>query len=368
MTAQLAVKPSLSFNADPHRPKSGAVDMGGLDPDTMTSLCGYLRAGGLPQAILSVRLTRMETPSGDDLPAIHGRYQLLEDGIRFVPHFSFERGLSYRASFDPRPLGLSGLLTLDIPLPPERSASVTSVTDIFPSSGELPENLLRFSIGFSGAMRRGRAASEIAILGPDGKPAQDVLYRAPVELWDRSMRQLTLLLDPGRLKRGVGPNRELGPPLKAGHVYTLAVGAGMTDIAGNPLAEPVCKSFRVTDAVRVPIAVDEWSSGRPKAPSREPLSLTFPRPLDRALLASMISIASPSGQCIEGRMSIDDCERRWSFTPASPWVAGSYQLRVGVGLEDVCGNTLLAAFDRPLRPNSDLVRDVTSRSIAFNLA
>ena len=67
----------------------------------------------------------------------------------------------------------------------------------------------------SSSMQRGRVRSEISLLGPDGKPALDVLYRAPVELWDRSMRQLTILLDPGRLKRGVGPNRELGPRSRA---------------------------------------------------------------------------------------------------------------------------------------------------------
>jgi hypothetical protein len=107
-------------------------------------------------------------------------------------------------------------------------------------------------------MQRGRVESEISLLGPDGEPARDVLYRAPVELWDKSLQYLTILLDPGRLKRGVGPNRELGPPLEAGHVYTLAVGAGMVDLSGRQLPETVYKRFRVTDAVREPIAVEQW--------------------------------------------------------------------------------------------------------------
>ena len=100
------------------------------------------------------------------------------------------------------------MLTLEFSLPREQNALATEVNHIFPSGGCLPENLLRFYVCFSNSMQRGRVRSKISLLGPDGEPAPDALYRAPVELWDRSMRRLTILLDPGRLKRGVGPNRD----------------------------------------------------------------------------------------------------------------------------------------------------------------
>jgi hypothetical protein len=121
------------------------------------------------------------------------------------------------------------------------------------------------------------------------------------------MRCLTILLDPGRLKRGVGPNRELGPPLKTGQVYTLAVGAGMTDISGSQLPETVSKRFRVIDAVRKPIAVERWKIMPPVTNSREPLVLMFPRPLDWALLSHTITIASKCQQSIDGKIAIDQC-------------------------------------------------------------
>jgi hypothetical protein len=244
----------------------------------------------------------------------------------------------------------------------------TQVEHVYPSSDSLPENLLRFYVNFSNSMQRGRADVEIVILGPDGEPAPDVLYRAPVELWDRSMKCLTILLDPGRLKRGVGPNRALGPPLKSGAEYTLTVGAGMLDLSGRRLRETFYKRFRVTDPVRENIAVKQWRVLPPASRSGEPLRLLFPRPLDRALLAHTITIASASGQSIKGRIDIDQHERRWNFKPASPWVAGSYQVRIAPGLEDACGNSVISAFDRPLRPGSDLRSEVVTGSIAFNLA
>src|SRR5580658_3030889 len=99
-------------------------------------------------------------------------------------------------------------------------------------------------------MQRGRALKEISLLDSDGRPVSDALYRPPVELWDRAMRHLTVLLDPGRLKRWVGPNVELGPPLKEGQQFTLEIGSGMIDQYGRPLRERFQKHFFVGDPVR----------------------------------------------------------------------------------------------------------------------
>ena len=365
VNTQVINQPLLMLDAE-----LGGVAVYNLDPNLMVSLGRYLQAGGLLQSILRVTVVRPRAEINDNLPDVFGRHQVLEDGIRFIPHFPFQRGLSYRANFDPRPLGrskFSEVLTLEFSLTKDQCAVPTEVKHIFPSSDHLPENLLRFYVWFSNSMQRGRVRAEISLLGPDGEPAPDVLYRAPVELWDRSMQCLTILLDPGRLKRGVGPNRDLGPPLKAGQAYTLAVGAGMTDLAGSQLPETVYKCFRVTDAVREPISVEKWKVAPPVTNSRQPLVLIFPRPLDWALLSHTITIASTSEQSIDGQIVIDQCETRWSFTPILPWDAGCYQIRVASSLEDVCGHSVIAVFDRPLRSGSDLACDVANRSISFQL-
>ena len=362
-------RPTLIVDGDSRRPGSVGVAVHRIDPDTMASLERYVQGGGRLEALLRVSVARSGAPSG--LPDVVGRYRVLRDGVRFTPHFPFERGLSYRTSFDARPLGQPGcsdVLTLEFSLPKEQRAPAPEVTHIFPSADELPENLLRFYICFSNPMQRGRAAAEVSLLGPDGETVPDVLYRAPVELWDRAMRRLTVLLDPGRLKRGVGPNRELGPPLKAGQVYTLAVHAGMTDKFGSRLPETVYKRFRVTDAVREPIAVEQWEIAPPPVNSRQPLVITFPRALDWALLSQEIGVSSACEQSMDGQVAIDRRERRWTFTPTSPWAAGSYRVRVASTLEDVCGNCVVAAFDRPLRSGSDLACTVVSRSLPFLVA
>jgi hypothetical protein len=370
VNAQVTSQPSLMVDTDFHHPASGGVDVYGLDPEVMVSLSRYTQAGGLLESILRVTVVHAPMPSGDDLPDILGRCQILEDGVRFIPHFPFERGLSYRACFDPRPLGrpeFSEVLTREFSLPRQQIALRAEVKHIFPSADDLPENLLRFYVCFSNSMQRGRAEAEISLLDSDGEVAPDVLYRAPVELWDRGMQHLTILLDPGRLKRGVGPNRELGPPLKAGKSYTLAIGAGMTNLSGSQLPKTVSKQFRVGDAVREPIAVEQWKIVPPMANSRRPLVLMFPRPLDWAMLSHAITITSTAEQSVGGEIQIDQCERRWSFAPKSPWAAGSYHIRVASCLEDVCGNSVIAAFDRPIRRGSDLAYEVETRSIPFHV-
>jgi hypothetical protein len=211
---------SLMVESDPGQPAI-AVGIYSLDSEFLASVERYLQGGGLLQSVLRITIDQTGVPIGSNVPDVFGRYQVLEDAVRFIPHFPFERGLSYRASFDPRPFGhpeLSEVLTLEFSLPKKQDALPTEVKRIFPSNNYLPENLLRFYVCFSNPMRRGRVEAEVSVLGPDVEPAPDVLYRAPVELWDRSMQCLTILLDPGRLKRGVGPNRELA------HVSLLRAG------------------------------------------------------------------------------------------------------------------------------------------------
>ena len=361
---------SLRVDAGSGPSAQGGVSVRGLEAGSMGAVGRYMQAGGALRSVLRVRVVGAEAAIGDDLPDVFGRYEVMEDGVRFIPLFPFEPGVSYRASFDPRPLGrreLSDVLTLDFSLPKEESASLAEVKRIFPSSDDLPENLLRFYVRFSSPMRRGRIEAEISLLGPDGKPAPDVLYRAPIELWDKSIQCVTILLDPGRLKRGVGPNRELGPPLKVGQEYTLVIGSGMMDSSGRPLREPVHKRFRVAEAVREHIAVDRWHIEPPKMKTSQPLVLIFPRPLDWALLSQAITVVWGDEQVIEGNVVIDKCETRWSFTPTFPWASGHYRIHVSSNLEDVCGNSTMAAFDRSLRPGSDLVYEVANRSISFEL-
>ena len=328
----------------------------------MTSL------GGRAERLLRVKVA--DAPDWEDLPDISGDVEFQGGRVRFLPHLPFVPGVRYRAILDLGTLGrpdLTEVSTCDFSFPKEALPQGTEVSQVFPSGDLLPENLLRFYIRFSNPMKRGRAEENIELLCPDGSPAPDVLYRAPVELWDRSMTCLTILLDPGRLKRGVGPNRMLGPPLMTGHRYTLAIGPGMIDADGRALATGFRKSFVVSEAVRDPINILDWKVVSPAPDSHEPLELSFPTPLDWAELWQGIAVASAEGKLVNGPVAIDRNEMQWRFRPDAPWAAGSYSVRISAALEDICGNTPYGAFDGPFRMANHVALETATQSIPFEV-
>lgn len=371
MNSPVICEPTIRVNLDPSQRGPGSVSVCCLAPDLLTFLRSSSRRGDLLKSIFRVTVAHTQSSGDDGLPDVSGRYLLSGDEVHFIPRFPFERDVKYRASFDPQPLGAplaAESLNLEFLIPSEQKApALTEVRHIFPSCDVLPENLLRFYVCFSNSMQRGRALEQISLLDSYGQPAADALYRPPVELWDRTMRHLTVLLDPGRLKRWVGPNVELGPPLKVGQKYTLEIGSGMIDLYGGPLRERFRKHFVVGDPVREQISVESWKILPPMTGSRQALALEFPRPLDWALLLQTITIVSPDEEVIDGQISVDLTERRWSFTPTSRWTAGIYQIRVESSLEDVSGNSTTGAFERPLRKGANLLTETKDSSLIFQL-
>ena len=78
-----------------------------------------------------------------------GTYRVEDKLIRFVPRYPLLEGQRYRAEYM-RDGGASASFMI-----PKRTTSPTRVVQIYPSTDVLPENLLRFYIHFSAAMREG---------------------------------------------------------------------------------------------------------------------------------------------------------------------------------------------------------------------
>lgn len=361
--------PWLAFHADRGDPAFGSVDLLGLPAETLARLEGdppsrdRLRSG-FRIVVASPGLADAE------IAAVSGRYDVLADRVRFTPSFPPEPGAPYRAMAD-----LSGLLAAPGPRPAPLTFSLakpvgaptTHVERIYPSGDTAPANLLRLYIVFSGPMQRGHALDQIRLLDRDGRPDPAAFYRSPVELWDPSMRRLTLLLDPGRVKRGVGPNRAIGAPLRRGERYSLVIGRGMRDAAGQPLRAAYSKTFAVSAPVRTAIDPGQWRVHSPAAGGRAALSLSFPIALDWALAARDIQVVGPDGRAAPGRVTIDRHEHRWSIQPDAPWSAGAYAVRLGETLEDVSGNRIDAPFDRD-GPGADPANSARARFLPVDIA
>lgn len=283
------------------------------------------------------------------VPPVGGRYRVDGTRLLFTPRYPPVPGLKYRAVLR-LPAGTNQTerpieQVLALAKGPEADVKVARVEQIYPSGDLLPENHLRFYIHFSAPIERGHAYQNLELLDEAGKPVEAAFLELGEELWDPSGQRFTLLLDPGRIKQGLKPREELGPILHSGKKYTLVVNSGWHDLQGRPLAREFRKPFAVGPVIDEPIDTQKWKFSTPRTGTAEPLVVKFPRPLDHALLERTLTVVDRAGQRVPGQVRIGDAERRWEFTPDSPWTAGGQQLVVDTVLEDTAGNSIARAFE-----------------------
>ena len=152
-----------------------------------------------------------------------GRWSADGDALCFTPRFPLPAGTLYALVLrdDAAGPGARWVEVARLQRPIARIPPTVSVVAIHPSTPVVPENLLRLSVTFSAPMDEGIAARHIHLEDADGRDIPHALLAMPPELWDRPRRRLTLLLEPGRIKRGLVPNTELGatpgPPQPSHH-------------------------------------------------------------------------------------------------------------------------------------------------------
>jgi len=293
------------------------------------------------------------------VPPVIGRYVASGDRVRFEPRFPFAAGVAYRVDVDTAALGgpepraaRSAPLTHRFALPSVTHARTTRITGVYPSVDRVPSNLLRWYIETSASMEPGNALEHVHLMDEAGRDVPGAFLALDQELWDRERRRLTLLFDPGRVKRGVRTNVESGAPLVAGRRYRLVIDDGWTDGTGAPLASRFEHAFEAVEADRRSPEPDRWRLTVPGASTRVPLQVSFGESLDHALAARMLVVLDPDGERVAGSVALAAGDSTWTFTPTLPWLAGDYSLRVGGALEDLAGNNVVRVFDVDRRVDS----------------
>ena len=203
-------------------------------------------------------------------------------------------------------------------------------------------------------MREGDAAEAVEVRRLDtGELLEDVFFQGRYELWDPERRRLTLLLDPGRIKRGLGPHEAMGYPLVEGTTVEVRVTDRFRDAEGRPLAAPASRRYRVAAPIREHVDPVRWRQLWPAAGASDPLEVRFDRPLDHAMLQHAVRVTDADGAPLPGRVEVAPEETVWRFHPENPWGAGPYSLVVEPMLEDLAGNSPIRVFDRDLERPED---------------
>jgi len=279
-----------------------------------------------------------------------GTYRAESGRLRFEPQFPLDAGRSYHAVFHPaawpdpqaRP---DPAVTSTFQRPRPLSTPSTVVTQVYPSSDLLPENLLKFYLHFSAPMSGGQIYQYLHLRETGGRDVELPFLELAEELWNPGMTRLTLLIDPGRIKREVQPLEEIGPALEAGKDYTLVVDPQWPDATGTPLQAEYRKTFRAGPADRLAPDPRQWVLRPPARGTTNPLSIFFPDPLDHALAQRMIRVANAPGELVPGQPTLEDHERRWNFVPTKPWRPGPYAVLVQTTIEDLAGNNIGKTFE-----------------------
>lgn len=342
--------------------KAVAFEAEGLDAENLSKLDEESLGNLFTVYVLEKNADKLPV----DLPPLLGGYKVGEDSLRFTPRFSLLAGNRYRAVLQPEILnGRKGeaknAITLDIAIATPKRKDATVVTQIYPSSDKLPENQLRFYLHFSQPVSKGEAYTHLKLLKENGQPVELPFLELGEELWDGSGKRLTLLIDPGRIKRGLKPREDVGPVLEAGQTYTLQVDPSWKDATGEPLKTGHSKKFVVGKPVEAGLDTATWKIATPAPNSKQPLVVRFPGPLDHALLLHTIVVLDGLGKAIAGQVAVTQEERQWEFTPGQPWKGGDYELEVDKVLEDPVGNRIGRAFELAAGETAKLTGPATVR-------
>jgi hypothetical protein len=288
------------------------------------------------------------------LPAMSGTYSWKDGTLTFAPRYPLVPGVQYRAVYN------TSSITFEIP---QKAAGVAArLEHMYPSTATLPANQLKLYLEFSQPMSRGGIWTHIQLIRDDGKAVELPFLEIDQELWDPAQIRLTVLFDPGRIKRGVTPQVEMGEVLEPGRSYTLVVDRELRDANNQPLAGEFRRQFRVAPPLRDGIELKKWKLSEPKAGSTAPLVIDFDRPLDWALLQHSLQVKG-----VTGTTTIDRDETRWTFSPKQPWKPGRHELVIDMALEDLAGNRIGRPFDVDLfeRVSERITADTTT--LAFTV-
>ena len=292
-------------------------------------------------------LVRVSVPGAGNI-AIAGASRVTSDAVEMVPQFSLDPGREYLVQVDgsrlptPRP---GEVFETRVALPRPSDQATTRVTAIYPSSAVWPENTLRFYLHFSAPMSGTSAIGHVRLVDENGDEIRDALLEVDVDLWNTGYTRRTVFFDPGRVKRGIKPNVELGRALIAGRKYAIVVNTSWRDAQGRALAQEYRHAFTAAPPIEAPVDPAAWTIAAPGQGTRDPVVVRFPWALDEGLLHRALGVSDGSSQPLEGAITVGADQTSWTFTPEAPWRAAPHSLVVLTLLEDPAGNTVGQAFE-----------------------
>ena len=276
-------------------------------------------------------------------PKIVGQIKTKEEEIIFIPIVPFTKGEDYTIVYD----NTAAHFNINI----GNDYTYLTVENIFPSSKEVPANILKWYIQFSSPINEANVYNHIHFIGKDG----DTIPRAvlPIEnaLLSDDKKMLTVWIEPGRQKRNLGPNLELGTVFKPNMEYILKVSKHLRDLNGVRMKHDFEKKFLVVDKDRIRPNTKKWNTLIPKKNTRSDLIISCNESLDYGSVSDNITVLDNENSAIKGSWLLTENERKIIFTPYKAWKNTVYTIRFSSVIEDLAGNNLHRLFDEEIKTN-----------------
>lgn len=301
---------------------------------------------------------------------VSGKHAISDTAVEFHPRFPLDRGRTYRVTVNALVLGRASAESLHVArvtLPAGDRTPRTMVRAVFPANDTVPENLLRLYIEFSAPMSRTGGLDYISLRDDRGKEVKAAFLPLDADFWNDDRTRYTAFLDPGRVKRGILPNEQMGRAILAGRTYSVVIDSSWRDANGLPLVATYRRTYHVSPPDESVIALKAWRVTPPVNGSRDALRVVFPKPLDHGLLTRALGVERSNGAQVVGTTEITPDGREWRFTPAEAWRVGSYQLLVLSILEDPAGNRIDGPFEVDMFERVDKSPAPERHTISFTI-
>ena len=345
-TASACGRSTPSIHLDASNPARPYIEIQGLSRADVAALSRANLTTDEWTALFRVSVQR--SSASGKLPPIAGKYTA--DGtLRFWPSFPFDPGRTYEVRFEPSAVSRVGLAALSpisgtVSIPASGKLPSTVVSAVYPTSDVIPENELRMYIRFSAPMAPQGGRDHMAFLDESGTEIPDVILPLDTDLWNADRTRYTVILDPGRVNREILPYRQTGRRLRAGENISLVVRKDWPDANGLPLVTEFRRRYRVGPPTKHALATKDWQITAPSVGTRDPVTVTFPAPLDFGLLQRSLTVTRGVTP-VPGDTQIGAGETQWQFVPRDEWERGPYALTVQSILEDLAGNRIGRPFD-----------------------
>ena len=222
--------------------------------------------------------------------------------------------------------------------------NMPKILAIYPTTDSIPVNILRFYVQFSAPMQEMDILKHIHLQNEEGKNISGIFFENQYELWSENRTKVTLIIDPGRVKLGLLANNTMGRAFDVGKLYTLKVDSLLLDFNDQKLRNSFSKTFIAVQQDTIAPDTKKWELLLPKVNTCESLVINFNDKIDHISAQTLTKIRKGNKE-IKGKISLQNGEEQWLFTPKNKWQMGEYQVIVHPKLEDIAANSVHQTFD-----------------------